>query len=235
MGAGTRIAPRLAALAALVLLAVFAGVGDPPNATAVGSDSTGRTITVVGVGSATVTPDRATFTFGVVSQARTATRALAVNSAAIAKVVAALKAAGIAASDIQTSQVELTPRFKNGKPVSYTAANSVRATLRALDRAGAVVDAAVAAGANQVYGPSLEPSDADAAYRKALRDAVANARAKAQALAEAAGLTLGPIMHADESGEGAPSPEAAPAAGGVVVEPGTQAVPASVTITFAVS
>jgi uncharacterized protein YggE len=234
MKARTRIASRLGALAALVLLALFAGVGRAPSAAAGDSDAAGRTITVVGVGSATTTPDRATFAFGVVSRATTATRALAVNAAAIAKVVAALKAAGVAASDIQTTQVELAPRFKNGAAVSYTAASSVRATVRALDRAGAVVDAAVAAGANQVFGPALEPSDADAAYRKALREAVANARAKAQVLAEAAGLTLGPIVHVEETGEGEPaSATAAPVAGGL--EPGTQAIPASATLTFAVA
>ena len=84
--------------------------------------------------------------------------------------------------------------------VGYTAQTTVTVTLRALDRAGAVIDAAVSAGANTVSGPALSSSDQAELYRNALRNAVADARAKAQALAAASGVTLGEVVSVVEAG-----------------------------------
>jgi uncharacterized protein YggE len=98
-----------------------------------------------------------------------------------------------------------------------------------------VIDAAVAAGANQVYGPSLSRSDQDDLYRQALRTAYADARAKAQVLAAAAGLSVGRVLAMQESG-GVPVPlvdRAGAAETQVPIEPGTQSIQASVTVTFA--
>jgi hypothetical protein len=100
-----------------------------------------------------------------------------------------------------------------------------------------VVDAAVGAGANQVYGPSLTRSNQDVLYRSALRAAYADARARAQALAEAAGVTLGAMTSTVEGGGSVPMLLAAGRAedAKATVEPGTQEVQASVSVTFAVS
>ncbi len=119
----------------------------------------------------------------------------------------------------------------------YAADDSVSAEI-AVERAGALVDAAVAAGANTVGGPSLSVSDASARYRQALQDAVADARAKADALSRAGGFGLGPVSTVvEQSAEAVPIVRAAPGAAksdSTPVEPGTQDITADVTVTFAI-
>jgi uncharacterized protein YggE len=119
--------------------------------------------------------------------------------------------------------------------VGYTASNTVTATIRKLGDAGDVVDAAVGAGANQVYGPNLLASDQDAAYRSALKEAVAQARTKAETLATASSSTLGNITAIVEGGGAVPMPMALGAAkdSSVPIEPGTQKIEATVSVTFA--
>jgi uncharacterized protein YggE len=199
-------------------------------------------ITVVGTGSVTTTPDTAEWSFGVQTSAETAEAALGANSEAMERVVAALRDAGISSDDLQTEQVSVWPRTSGDgiSIVGYDASNTVRATIHNLDRAGGIVDAAVAAGANQVYGPSLTVSDAEAQYRAAVDAAFDDARARAAAIAEKAGVTLGAPVAIVEGGGGVPLPyygeamdEAA--AADVAVEPGTQDVGASLTVTFAIS
>jgi uncharacterized protein YggE len=104
-----------------------------------------------------------------------------------------MKAAGIAGDDLQTEQVSVYPRTSDDgmSIVGYDASNTVRATIRDLDQAGGIVDEAVAAGANQVYGPSLTVSDTEAQYSAAVDAAFDDARARAQAIADKAGVTLG--------------------------------------------
>ena len=136
-----------------------------------------------------------TLSFGVTTQAKTAAAALSANSDDMTKVIQALKDAGVAAADLQTSSVSLSPNTSQDgtQIVGYTASNSVSATIKDIGKAGALIDAAVAAGANQVGGPFLSVSDTDGLYRSALKKAVVDAKAKAQALADAAGLTLGAV------------------------------------------
>lgn len=230
---------RIAVLAAAGLaVAAFAGVLQPGSAVGQAAEPDPGGLTVIGSGGADVTPDRASFGFGTVTQARTAAAALEASSAAVARVVAALRREGIAQADIQTADVSLSPRWsENGESiVGYTASNTVTAIIRRLGQAGAVIDAAVAAGANQMSGPSLLASDQASAYRDALRAAVANARAKAQTLATASGVTAGRITAVVESGTG-PSPmpaQDAERAAAVPIEPGTQRIEASVSVTFAI-
>src|SRR5918999_3769020 len=205
---------RLAVVATIGLTAVaFAGIFQPAGAGGQAPAESPGGVTVVGTGSANVTPDRASFTFGTVSQARTAAAALAASSQAVDRVVAALRNAGVARADIQTSEVSVSPRMnESGESiVGYTATNSVTANVRSIGNAGAIIDAAVGAGAKQVYGPNLLVSDQDAAYRNALRAAIAEAREKAQVLANASGATLGRITAISESGT---TPQPLPVAGG---------------------
>jgi len=230
---------RFALLAAGgVAVAAFAGVVQPSGANSAPGDTSTGGITVFGTGSANVTPDRASFSFGTVSQAATANAALTASSQSVARVVAALKKAGVAQADIQTSDVSLSPRMNdnNNEIVGYTASNTVTATIKKLGDAGDVVDAAVAAGANQVYGPNLLASDQDAVYRTALKAAVAEARTKAETLAAASGSTLGKITAIVEGGGSTPMPMAVGAAkdSSVSIEPGTQKVEATVSVTFAI-
>jgi uncharacterized protein YggE len=181
-------------------------------------------------------PDKAQVTAGVQTQATTAADALAENARLMNKVVAALTSAG--GSDLQTQQVSLYPRTnESGDVVGFTAADTVTATARIAD-AGGLVDAAVAAGANTVDGPSLSVSDRDGLYRAALAKAMADARAKALALGNAGGFGVGAVSSVTEETAGAPVPvlEAAAAkSSDTPVEPGTQDVTADVSVTFAIN
>jgi uncharacterized protein YggE len=237
---------RTLLVAALVLAATaFAGVAEPRLAHTASTDTTPptaapRTITVTGSGSTNAVPDRASFQFGVDTQADTAKDALARNASAAAAVIAALKAAGVDSADLQTVGVSLSTRTTpdGNTIVGYTASNSVSATV-SLAKAGGLVDAAVAAGAGSVSGPSLDTSDHDALYRKALEQAVADAQAKAQVLATAAGLQLGAVQTMQEGAAAQPlryaSPTAFGAAASTPIEPGTQEIDATVTVTYAVT
>jgi uncharacterized protein YggE len=229
----------LVAAGLLAAAVVFAGIGAPEGARSDTSPAA-RTISVSGSGTVTTVPNRATFSFGVVSNAKTATAALAANANDMRNVIAALVAAGVARADIQTQGVSLSPRTSdNGDTIlGYTATNSVSATVRDLNKAGRIVDAAVAAGANQVSGPSLTRSDSSALYRNALRGAVADARAKAGAIAAAGHVHVRGIRSIVEQSASAPVPLQT-TRGGVAtstpIEPGTQTVQATVTVEFLIS
>jgi uncharacterized protein YggE len=231
---------RIAAVASLALVVAALGGVARPEAAQSADEATPAGLTVTGLGSVRTVPDRASFSFGVETQAATARAALTQNAAEAKKLLDALRAAGIAAADLQTSQVSLNPRTdeRGTGIVGYSAITTVTATLRDLSRAGAVVDAAVDAGANTVSGPSLTRGDTDAQYRQALRLAYADASTKAEALAAAAGKTLGAVTAIVESSSGSvPYAVAKDAAASAAVEiaPGTQSVDAVVTVTFALS
>jgi uncharacterized protein YggE len=173
---------------------------------------------------------------GVRSDAPTAAAALAASSKAMDAVIAALKQAG--GDDLQTQQVSLFPQSdEQGKVTGYSAQNTVSARSKVAG-AGALVDAAVGAGANTVDGPSLTLSDVDALYRKALERAVDDARAKALALAHAGGFGVGPVSTVVEQGA-----TTQPVYDGAValakgtstpVEPGKRDVTADVTVSFTI-
>ena len=124
---------------------------------------------------------------------------------------------------------------QNGEPNGFVASNVVSATVD-VGRAGAVIDAAVGAGANQVSGPTMSVADADKLYRQALKAAVADARLSAETIAAASGRSLGKVTSVVEGGGGVPVPmfeKAAASDAGTPVEAGTQLTTASVTVTFA--
>jgi len=207
-----------------------------------GASGTLPGITVVGSGSARTVPDVADWSFGVQSDADTASAALSAASEATKRIVDALRDAGIGKEDLRTEQVSLYPRTTDdGRAViGYTASSTVHATIKDLGKAGSVIDAAVEAGANQIYGPTLRVSDSRAQYRAAVDAAFDDARARAEALAAKAGVTLGGPVAIVESGGGSPPVVAgerlaADAAQGVPIEPGTQEIGATLTVTFAIS
>lgn len=223
--------------AALVLLAAAAliGVGRPDSAR--GDTTQPDVVTTSGHGVVSAVPDEATVTAGVQTNADTAAAALAENAQRMTAVIAAVKAAG--GDQVQTQEVSLQPQTNNdGAVTGYVAQNSVSAEAKIAD-AGALVDAAVGAGANTIDGPSLSVSDTDALYRKALGLAVADARAKALALADAGGFGVGPVSSVTEDGTEpqpvfAKTPGALNAAAQTPVEAGTQDVTADVTVSFTI-
>jgi uncharacterized protein YggE len=227
-----RLALLCAAAAAIV---AFVGVGLPGGARS--ADSTpNRTITVSGTGTVSATPTQAGFDFGVSTRSKTAQQALADDSVQMRKLIAALEAAGVPAASLQTSSVSLQPLTSgdNSAIVGYSASNTVSATVSDLAKAGAIVDAAVAAGANQVDGPNLTIADQKTLYDQALKAAVSDARAKAQVLAAAGGLQVGTVASVEENAGSAPVPYAqAPAAtASTPIQAGTQQVTATVTVVF---
>jgi uncharacterized protein YggE len=232
---------NVAWISALVLLAsAFAGVGLPRLVRADSGAQAAATISVVGTGVVEAAPDTASVSAGVTTQAATASAAMTSNGAAMTKVIDALKAAGVAAKDLQTEVVSLAPRYgDDGAAVTgYTASNVVSATVRDVARTGDVVDAAVGAGANTVDGPSLTRDDSDRLYRDALEQAVAQARLKALALARASGATLGAIRSVSEGAEDvAPGDFAANAARAAAtpIETGAAEITANVRVVFAIS
>jgi uncharacterized protein YggE len=227
-----RFLPLTAATIGVLAVAAFAGIGRPDDAR--GELAAADTVTTTGHGTLTAVPDEASVTAGVHTQATSAAAALAENAKLMNAVVAALKRAG--GDDLQTQQVSLYPQQdEQGQVRSYVADDTVSAKTK-VAAAGALVDAAVAAGANTVSGPTLSLSDRDARYREALKRAVADARAKAEALASAGGFAVGLVSSVTELSADVPRPvyEAAASAKAdtTPIEPGTQDVTADVTVTF---
>ena len=234
----TRLRSILLLAGVLLAASAIAGVAQPRQGRAA-TATTAKTITVTGTGSVTVVPDRAGFDFTVDTRAATAKAALAQNATQAAAVAATIKNAGVADADIQTSQVSLSPQTNQAGTdiVGYAASTTVSVT-STIAKAGSLVDAAVAAGADGVSGPNLSLSDQDAQYRAALKTAVADAHAKAQTLADASGLALGGAQSIVEGAGQTPivfAQKSAPAATGVAIEPGTQTVDATVTVTYEAS
>jgi len=222
--------------AALLALAAVAGVARPEGAHADGQTAPGDSITVAGNGSVTATPSSAVLSFGVDSRAATAKAALAANAREMREVIAAVKAAG--AKDVGTLTVSVSQVLgDNGEQTGFSASNAVTATTD-VNRAGALIDAAVEAGANQVNGPDLSVADQGALYRKALKAAMDDARLSAETLAGAAGRSLGKVTSVIEGGSATPLPMAEKAAAmdsGTPVEAGVQELTASVTVTYSLN
>lgn len=180
----------------------------------------GHTLLVVSAqGSSTRTPDMASYSAGVTTQGATASEALSANSTQMNRVVAALKQAGIADRDIQTSNLNLNPIYSQPKRlpdgsyedgpqriVGYQANNNVSVRQRKLEDMGKVIDALVRAGANQVNGPNFMLAEPDAAQDEARVAAMRDARARADLYAKAAGLRVHRIISISESGGYAPMP-----------------------------
>jgi uncharacterized protein YggE len=140
-----------------------------------------------------------------VTQGQTAAAALSENATRMARVLAALKQAGVAARDIRTASVALNPqyRYTEGQPpavTGYQASNSVSIRFRDVAKSGAILDALVAQGANQIDGPTLSLDKPDAALDEARTDAVKIARSRAELYAKAAGMSVVRIVTISENG-----------------------------------
>ncbi|HZX78777.1 SIMPL domain-containing protein [Lysobacter sp.] len=156
-------------------------------------------------------PDIATLSTGVVTQAADANAAMRANAEQMAKVVAAIKAAGIAERDVQTSGVNLNPQYRyaeNQPPTitGYQAINNVNIVVRDIAKLGKIMDALVATGANQINGPTFDLDDAkkESAYDEARRAAVEKAQARAEMYAKTLGKKVRRIVSISEGGSFAP-------------------------------
>jgi uncharacterized protein YggE len=219
---------------AVVTLAAVAAIGAPPaGASGVAAP---RTITVSGTGIVASVPNQANFTFGVSTNEGTATGALTANAKQMTRVIGVLKTLGIAAGNIQTAQISITPNMNRAgtRVVGYTATNSVSALTKDIASSGKLVDGVVRAGANLVGGPSLGRSDQRAVSRRALEAAIADARARAGVIAAAAHVRLGRVRSVTEASGGpvTSGPFAAEKAASTPVEAGRVQTEADVTVTF---
>jgi uncharacterized protein len=226
-----------AVAAALAAAVAFAGVGRPDSAR--GSSPSTPSVTVTGTGSVDAVPNRAGLVVGVSTDAATARAALAANAEKAARVIEALRSAGAAKQDLQTADVSVSPRWNDqGRQDGFTAHSSVQVKVREVRRAGSILDAAVAAGATETSGPSFDRGDRAELYRGALKAAFADARAKAGTLAGEAGASLGRVLRIEESPVASgPVPMYATAMerSPTPVEPGTQEVQATISVTFSLS
>ena len=198
--------------AALVPFVLLAGVSLPAYA---------GTISIDGRGEVQAAPDMATVNSGVTTQGTTAREALDANTAAMTELLAALKEAGIAERDIQTSGFSINPNYVYSDqrdaqgytppPVinGYQVANSVTVIVRELDELGTILDQSVTVGANTVNGVTFSVADPSALLNEARKAAFADARAKAELYATAAGGTLEDIESISETqGFNSPQPVA---------------------------
>lgn len=212
----------------IVLAAGFGTLPLAPLAAQIAPDITiapGNTVlSVSGQGESLSEPDMAVFSAGVTTQGQTASAALQENSRAMEQVVAALERAGIAARDIQTSNLSVSPVYRDpqreaamaarmGGPyvppppedmlpviVAYRANNTISVRQRELGDYGAIIDALASAGANQIDGPSFQMERPEPALDEARRAAVADARRKAELYAAAAGLRIVRVLSIAEGG-----------------------------------
>jgi uncharacterized protein len=223
-----------------------------PSATVVATAASTRTITASGQGQASGVPDLLTATIGVQTSGPNARTVLTTNSSEAAALIAKLEADGVAAKDIQTVQLSLNPVYANPGPdqsprlTGYSASDTLTVSVRQLDRAGAILDDAAAAGGSdtQIQSVSYSVQDTGPLLAAARADAVRQAEAAAKAMAGAAGVGLGPLRVVTDvtqpqvfpyAAASAAASAAAPSSVPVPVQAGTEQVSADVTVTYDVA
>jgi uncharacterized protein len=225
------------ALAACLATAVPAALAEPQT----------PKIVVTGEGESAIAPDMALVSLTVMREAKTAREALDQANAAMAEVIAALKASGIADRDLQTGGLQIMPRYNyTNKPdgsqdaelVAYQVSNTLSVRVRDLAKTGEVIDKAVSLGVNQGGNISFSNEDTSKVMTEARKLAVADAMQKARTLSEAAGVQLGRVLDiADQTYSQPPMPLSAKAfdrveAQAVPIEAGENAYRVTVTMSF---
>jgi hypothetical protein len=203
----------------------------------------GTRLDVVAMGEVTRVPDLVRVSAGVVTQAQSATEALRLNGAQMTRVRAALRAAGIADRDIQTSNISLQPDYRhaeNQPPVltGYRASNEVSVRFRNIADTGRILDALVAQGANSINGPMLEIERPEAALDEARTAALTNARARAELYARSLGMRVVRVLSVSEAGMPV-GPQFEPMmrlvaadSAGQAIDPGEQRLSVNLTVSF---
>jgi len=191
-------------------------------------------------GKVTVVPDVARVNLGVTITKPTVKAARENAAVSMNKIIAAVKALGVADADIQTVGLNLYPQYSNGSPariVGYQISEQLQITVRDLDKTGDVVDAATAKGATDVNGISFELADPAKALNDARADAVAAAQVSAQAMATAGHVTLGSVVSISDTNPTSPINYGALRSmasfdAATPVKPGTQDVSVQLTVVF---
>lgn len=205
-----------------------------------------ETVSVTGTGRSSVTPDRYSFNVGVHTVGPSVEGALNENNARVAAVIAALKKAGAADADIQTTGFSIYPQqdYQQGKLptiLGYQVQNSVTVRRSQIADAGKLLQVAVNAGVNTSSGLQFEVSDPSKGRDQGLKAAFADAKAKASLLAQAAGRTLGRTLSISEGTQQQPprpypmmrtAAMEAQVASDVPVQAGTQEVVYNVSVVF---
>ena len=197
-----------------------------------------KLVTVTGEATVAVAPDTAIIRICVTSQDKTAREAGEVNAKQMTAVLAAIKEAGIADRDIQTSRLSLQPQYDPNKAgtarlTGFQATNQVTVRIRDIDKLPAVLDRAIGAGANEMSGIEFVVSEQSKLLDQARDDAIADARRKAELYAKAAGAKLGRVISITEEGSSPPPrPMQAMRAGAFPVAPGEQTLRAVVTVSY---
>jgi uncharacterized protein YggE len=203
---------RTGSWAFLVVLALAGPLAvDGGKAQGVAPEAAERRVSVVGEGIVHGRPDMALITMGVVSEAVSAGEALAANSAAMTRILAALRAEGIESRDLQTSNFSVEPRYSQPPPgydgsqpfepkiVGYAIRNELTIRIRDLTKVGVLLDQVIGLGANSISGPIFTVAEPSALEDQARRAAMQDALRKGNLYAEAAGLSLGPIARIEET------------------------------------
>ena len=206
----------------------------------------GTRLDVSATGEVSRVPDVAIISAGVQTRSATATGAISENASRMEKVRAALKAAGIADRDIQTSNISLNPeyRYQDNQPpqlTGYTASNQVNVRFRDIRNSGRILDALVAQGANQINGPSLTIDKPELALDEARANAIAVGRARAELYARTLGMRVVRLLSVTEGG-GFNTPQpivmmraergGATGAADSKIDPGEQQLQVSVSLSF---
>jgi len=233
-----------AILAALAIgAAALPGEASAQQTPTVTQTIAGTRLDISASGEVTRVPDLAIISAGVVTRSASASGAIQPAAARMARVREALRHAGIADRDIQTSNISLNPEYTyaNNQPPKlngYTASNQVSVRFRDIASAGAILDALVKEGANQINGPNLTIDKPEAALDEARAKAVATGRARAELYARALGMRIVRVVSISESGGYSPPPpmpvmmvERAQAADSKI-DPGEQKLQVNLAMTF---
>jgi uncharacterized protein YggE len=233
---------RARTIAGAALAVAILALLEARPAMAADADKAERTVSVSATGSVIAEPDVAYISAGVVTEAETAKAAIARNSAIMAKVIDGLKDAGIAAKDLQTTQIDVQPRYtqaKEGRPATisgYRVSNQVRVTVRDAKRTGEILDRAISLGANQIGQISFDVADSERLKDAARTRAMDNARRRAELYAKAAAAQLGPVLRIAEGSVLLDLTGGAAvryAGHGVQIEPGTRRLEVQVSVVYA--
>jgi uncharacterized protein YggE len=231
--------------AALLAAAAMPAVADAQQAPAITQTIAGTRLDINATGEVTRVPDLAVINAGVVTRSATAGGAIQQAATRMARVREALRQAGIADRDIQTSNITLEPQYTyaNNQPPKlngYSATNQLTIRFRDIENTGKILDALVAQGANQINGPNLTIDKPEAALDEARAKAVAAARARADLYARSLGMRVVRVVSVSESGGSYPVPppmpmyaraEAAQAADSKI-EAGEQKLQVNLAVTF---
>ncbi|TZF87045.1 SIMPL domain-containing protein [Cognatilysobacter lacus] len=209
-----RLALRSLALATVLAFGSLAMTVDAQTVAVPTYAADGTLLSVSAQAEARRAPDIATVSAGVVTQAADANGALRQNAEQMAKVVAAIRAAGVAERDVQTAGVNLNPQYRyveNQPPAitGYQASNNVNVIVRDIAKLGRILDALVANGANQINGPTFDIDQKEPVLDEARRAALEKARKRADMYAQSLGMHVRRIVSIDETG-GASIPRPVP-------------------------